>query len=89
MSPTFHHDNVAVNNFINLLLTHATIPNRAQLILMSGIALNNVELIKFASEIDDTVVNTPVLNSVVEQIDAILFPALGIRMGKAPTSSPE
>ena len=86
-SPTFHHDNDAVNNFINLLLTNTTIHNRAQLILMSGIALNDVELVKYAAEIDHTVINTPVPNSVVQQLDSILFPAIGIRMG-TPQESP-
>ena len=40
--PTFTHENAAVNNFVNLLFISNNLNNRAQLILMSGVALNNV-----------------------------------------------
>ncbi len=79
--PTFTHENAAVNNFVNLLFISDNLNNRAQLILMSGVALNNVELIQYACQIDSTVVNTPVLNSTLNTIDAIFFPVIGKKFG--------
>ena len=82
--PTFTHENTAVNNFVNLLFISDNLNNRAQLILLSGVALNNVELIQYACQIDSTVVNTPVLNSTLNTIDAIFFPVIGKKFGDNP-----
>ena len=87
MSPEFQHTNPAVNTFVNCLLRRDTIPNHAQLILMSGVALNDVELIKRAIEIDPTVAAQPILNSVLAQIDVFFFPITGIRFAAPPAAA--
>ena len=88
MSSEFQHTNPAVNTFVNCLLSRDTIPNRAQLILMSGVALNDVELINRAIEIDPTVAAQPVRNSVLAQIDVFFFPITGIRFAAPPAAPP-
>ena len=71
--PTFHHDNNTVNTFVDYLLKeHPTGTKKAQLILMTGIALNNIELIKYASNLEPDIVNKPVPNHILTIIDAIL-----------------
>ena len=84
--PEFNHENTTINNFIQLLLSNCDINNRSQLILMSGIALNNIELIGYASQIDPTAVSTPIPTRVITIIDSIFSPALGIQFGEAPAS---
>ena len=84
--PEFNHENATIKNFIQLLLSNSEINNRSQLILMSGIALNNIELIGYASQIDPTVVSTPTPTRVITIIDSIFGPALGTRFGEAPVS---
>ena len=84
--PEFNHENTAINNFIQLLLSNSEINNRSHLILMSGIALNNIPLIKYASQIDSTAVSTPVPTGVITIIDSIFGPTLGTRFGEAPAS---
>ena len=84
--PEFNHENPAINNFIQLLLSNSEINNRSHLILMSGIALNNIELIGYASQIDPTAVSTPIPTRVITIIDSIFGPALGTRFGEAPAS---
>ena len=75
--PTFKHDDQAIHNFINMALTHEDTPSRAQIILMSGIYLNNLDLIRYAREIDNTVINRPVSNGIIEIIESILKPEGG------------
>ena len=75
--PEFTHETPTIHNFVNMLLSNANanIPNRSCLIIMSGIMLNNVALIKYAADIDPTVVNTPVPTAVHQVIEGIFGPA--------------
>ena len=79
--PEFTHENQGIHNFVNMHLSNANananvnIPNRSCLIIMSGIMLNNVALIKYAADIDPTVVNTPVPTAVHQVIEGIFGPA--------------
>ena len=71
--PTFHHDNKVIDNFVDYLLKeHPTGTKKAQLILMTGIALSNIDLIKYASNLEPGIVNKPVPNHIMTIIDAIL-----------------
>lgn len=72
--PKYEHDDEAVKNYINDLFKLTSIPQQSQLILMAGIALNDVKLIKYACDIDPNVVKIPVLQSVIEATDAALAP---------------
>ncbi len=80
--PNFNHEVLAIHNFINTALTHEDMTSRTQIILMCGIYLNNLDLIKYACEIDNTVINRPVSNSLIEIIKSVLEPD-----GGHPTSS--
>ncbi len=81
-SPTFTHENTAVNTFVNLILNeNNNITNRAELIIMSGIALNNIELVDYACQIQPTIVNVLIADSTINAINAVFLPALGIKFG--------
>lgn len=70
--PEFTHENQAIHNFINLLLADTlNTQHRSALIIMSGIMLNNIELIKYAADIDPAVVNTPIPLAVQQVIEGI------------------
>ena len=80
--PTFHHDNKVIDNFVDFLLKEQPSGTKKdQLILMTGIALNNIELIKYASNLEPGIVNKPVPNHILTIIDAILSadPAIGFK----------
>tara|TARA_B100000029_G_scaffold421039_1_gene427156 strand:- start:562 stop:831 length:270 start_codon:yes stop_codon:yes gene_type:complete len=83
MSPSFefNHENNVVYNFIDGLLSKPKTILNLQLLLMTGVALNNIELMKYAIEINPEIVNMGVPTNVIQQIDNILLPALGIRLG--------
>ena len=71
--PTFHHDNDTVNTFVDYLLKEQPPgTKKAQLILMTGIALNNIELIKYACHLNPDIVNKPVSNNILTIINAVL-----------------
>ena len=70
--PKYEHDDEAVKNYINSLFKLTSIPQQSQLILMAGIALNDVKLIKYACDLDPNVVKIPVPQSVLEATDAAL-----------------
>ena len=79
--PAFTHENDVINNFIhNLFITH-NIYNRIQLILLSGVILNNVELVTYACKLDPAIVNAPILNSAITIIDTIFSSTLGKKIG--------
>jgi len=87
MIPEFEHEDAAINNFVKLLLSNPEIKNCAQLILMSGIALNNVELIKYAAQIDSMVYRQPILNHVLNVIDMIFYPFTQVKFNSKATNS--
>lgn len=75
--PTFNHDVLAIHNFVNEALKNENLPSRLQIILMSGILLNNLELITYVCETDKTVVNKPVSNSLMSIIESVINPTEG------------
>ena len=72
--PQFDHEDTAINNFINFILDTPDIGNRAQLILMSGVMLENNELMGYACEIDPDVVDAVVPDNVMAIINGMFFP---------------
>tara|TARA_Y100000590_G_scaffold341982_1_gene390335 strand:- start:697 stop:1035 length:339 start_codon:yes stop_codon:yes gene_type:complete len=71
--PTFHHDNKVIDNFVDYLLKEQPSGiKKDQLILMTGIALNNIELIKYACYLNPDIVNKPVPNHILTIINAVL-----------------
>ena len=71
--PTFHHDNNVINNFVDSLLKEQPSGTKKdQLILMTGIALNNIELIKYACYLNPDIVNKPVPNHILTIINSVL-----------------
>ena len=78
--PKYEHDDEAVKNYINDLFKLTSIPQQSQLILMAGIALNDVKLIKYACDLDPTVVKRPVPQSILEATDAVLGKAAGCKL---------
>ena len=81
--PPFKHDNQDVDDFITGILQSTNIPNRAQIILMCGVALENKDLMAYACNIDTTVVNRIVPTHVLQLIDDALEPATGIKLAGA------
>jgi len=73
MSPSFEftHENQTIHNFINTLITNEKNFFNLQLLLMSGIKLNNVPLMEYAIEFDKNIVHTPVPSNVTNLIDNI------------------
>jgi len=79
--PTLQHAYDSVNKYIKWLLSETlTIKDRACLILMAGIALNNKSLMEYACNIDPGVVNKEVPSRVLTTTDAIMFPAIGVKL---------
>ena len=88
--PTFQHDDKAVYNYIDCLLKNDDLENRSQLILIAGIALNNIKLMKYATSIDPTVVNRIVPNYILEATDAALSSVTGKQFSNvADTTAPQ
>ena len=75
--PPFTHPTTAIQSFIDYILDTPTLGNRAQFIILSGIMLNNVSLIEYASSVDPTVINTPIPNYVETLVKQILTPEGG------------
>ena len=82
--PTFHHTNNVIDNYIDYLFKNPSLPDRTQLILMAGIALSNVDLIKYAGDIDPNVVNIPVPNHILTITDSIMSEVTGITLSQNP-----
>jgi len=79
--PTFHHDNAAVDNYVKWLIDEAlVVKDRACLILMAGMALENKNLMEYACNIDPEVVNKKVPSRVLTTTDAIMFPTIGVKL---------
>ena len=79
---TFHHENQAVRNWIKFLYTTDKLDTfkRAQYFMMSGIALGDCKLIEYSVSLDKNVVNTPVDQSILTAIDAVLSPVTGCNL---------
>ena len=79
---TFHHENQAVRNWIKFLYTSDKLDTfkRAQYFMMSGIALGDCKLIEYSVSLDKNVVNTPVDQSILTAIDAVLSPVTGCNL---------
>ena len=75
--PPFTHPTTAIQSFIDYILDTPTLENRAQFIILSGIMLNNVSLIEYASSVDPTVINTPIPNYIETLVKQILTPEGG------------
>ena len=69
--PAFYHETHAINTYVNFLLDTPALANREQLIMMSGVYLNNIPLIEYAVNIDPAVVNTPIANDVITHLKGI------------------
>ena len=69
----FNHENVAIYNFVHFLLNYPDVNNRAQYILLSGVMLNNKDLMKYACETDPTVINKIVPTYIINNINAIFL----------------
>ena len=80
-SPPYHTSNT-INNYIDHLFKNPTLKDRTQLILIAGIVLNNVELIKYAADIDPNVVKAPIPNHILTLTDAIMSQETGITLSK-------
>ena len=81
--PNFQHPNDTIQTFVETIL-NTEITNRAQYIIMSGIALNNTDLINYACEVDPLCAQKPVKNSVLQLIDAIIGKETGKTFYNAP-----
>ncbi len=79
--PRFEHDNKAVHNFVNTVLQSENMTDQSQVILMCGVALNDKDLMRYACEMDPTVVNRIIKKSTMELIDGVFGPTLGIKLG--------
>ena len=79
---TFHHENQAVRNWIKFLYTTDKLDTfkRAQYFMMSGIALGDCNLIEYSISLEEEVVNTPVDQSILTAIDAVLSPVTGCNL---------
>ena len=79
---TFHHENQAVRNWIKFLITADNLDTlkRAQYFMMSGISLNDTKLIEYSVSLDKNVVNTPVDQSILTAVDAVLSPVTGTNL---------
>ena len=79
---TFHHENQAVRNWIKFLYTTDKLDTfkRAQYFMMSGIALGDCNLIEYYISLEEEVVTTPVDQSILTAIDAVLSPVTGMNL---------
>ena len=79
---TFRHENQAVQNWINFINTTDSLDTlkRAQYFMMSGIALGDCNLIEYSISLEEEVVNTPVDQSILTAIDAVLSPVTGCNL---------
>ena len=79
---TFRHENQAVQNWINFINTTDSLDTlkRAQYFMMSGISLNDTKLIEYSVSLDKNVVNTPVDQSILTAVDAVLSPVTGTNL---------
>ena len=72
--PTFSHTKPAIDTFVNTILDDQTFPQRAQCIMLSGILLNNVELVGYAASIDPTSVTAVIPPRIAKVVTSIICP---------------
>jgi len=79
---TFHHENQAIRNWIKFLITAGNLDTlkRAQYFMMSGISLNDTKLIEYSVSLDKNVINTPVDQSTLTAVDAVLSTVTGMKL---------
>ena len=79
---TFRHENQAVQNWINFINTTDSLDTlkRAQYFMMSGISLNDTKLIEYSVSLDKNVVSTPVDQSILTAVDAVLSTVTGTNL---------
>ena len=79
---TFRHENQAVQNWINFINTTDSLDTlkRAQYFMMSGISLNDTKLIEYSVSLDKNVISTPVDQSILTAVDAVLSPVTGTNL---------
>jgi len=75
--PAFTHPQVAVQNFVDMVLDTPETPNRSQFIMVAGILLNNTELIAYAASVEPAVINTPIPGHVQMIAEQIIKPLGG------------
>ena len=79
---TFRHENQAVQNWINFINTTDSLDTlkRAQYFMMSGISLNDTKLIEHSVSLDKNVISTPVDQSILTAVDAVLSCVTGTNL---------
>ena len=76
--PKFSHEDKAINNFVNIILSNPDIDDRNEMILAFGAVLGNDKLVNYVSEIDPTIINEPISNRVIGITNQICGPFFGI-----------
>ena len=80
--PNFSHENKAIHNFVNMCLDDKLSSNsnleRAQFIIMSGIALENCDLIDYACKLDPTCPTKFVGPNIITIFNSIFGPAIDV-----------
>ena len=79
--PKFSHEDKAINNFVNIILSKPDIDDRNEMILAFGAVLGNNELVNYVSEIDPTIIPESISNRVIDIIDQICGPFFRTRFG--------
>ena len=72
--PTFSHTKPEIDTFVNMILDNQTYPQRAQTIMLSGVLLNNVELVGYAASIDPTTVTAVIPPTIAMVVTSIICP---------------
>ena len=80
--PNFSHENKAIHNFVNMCLDDKLSSNSnletAQFIIMSGIALENSDLIDYACKLDPTCPTKFVETHIITIFNSIFGPAIDV-----------
>ena len=79
---TFYHENQAVRNWIKFINENKTLDNlkRSQYFMMSGIVLNDTELMIYAISQDQRVINSPVNRGILIVVDSVLSCVTGCNL---------
>ena len=72
--PTFSHAKQEIDCFVNMILDNQTYPQRAQIIMLSGVLLNNVELVGYAASIDPITVTAVIPPTIAKVVTSIICP---------------
>ena len=72
--PTFSHTKPEIDTFVNMILDNQTYPQRAQIIMLSGVLLNNVELVGYAASIDPITVTAVIPPTIAKVVTSIICP---------------